>query len=226
MTVIGCNMNNEIATTENKDIINQQREIEEETEKDITKESEQSSEPIETEQNIVDVELLDINAGKKEPTHKDSSASETKYEESEEKANDIERKADLADNEISDTEQDNKQEIIEKTVTISIEGLNDTVKILEPTIVNFEYNDTVFDITKRITGEKKIHLSSKGSGSRAYIEGIDNLYEFDRGPTSGWLYSVNGDYYSKGCGTYQVSEGDEIKWVYTLDLGKDLGVLN
>ena len=62
-----------------------------------------------------------------------------------------------------------------------------------------------------------------GSGSNIYIEGINNLYEFDGGRNSGWMYSVNGWYPNYGCGTYKVKENDVIKWNYTCDLGNDLG---
>ena len=56
-----------------------------------------------------------------------------------------------------------------------------------------------------------------------YIEGINNLYEFDCGELSGWMYSVNGWYPNYGCSRYQVQDGDVIEWHYTCDLGEDLG---
>ena len=62
-----------------------------------------------------------------------------------------------------------------------------------------------------------------GAGSTIYIEGINNLYEFDGGNNSGWMYSVNGWYPNYGCGTYRVKQSDVIEWNYTCDLGKDLG---
>ena len=57
----------------------------------------------------------------------------------------------------------------------------------------------------------------------AYIEGIGNIYEFDCGSTSGWLYKVNGEFLSYGCSDCKLSDGDVIEWVYTCDLGKDVG---
>ena len=57
----------------------------------------------------------------------------------------------------------------------------------------------------------------------AYIEGIGNLYEFDVGELSGWMYSVNGWFPNYGCSRYQLQNGDVICWVYTCDLGKDVG---
>ena len=57
----------------------------------------------------------------------------------------------------------------------------------------------------------------------AYIEGINNLYEFDCGELSGWIYSVNGDYPSYGCALYKLKDGDAVMWQYTCDLGADIG---
>ena len=56
-----------------------------------------------------------------------------------------------------------------------------------------------------------------------YIEGINYLYEFDGGNLSGWMYKVNGWFPNYGCSSYYLSDGDVIEWVYTCDLGKDVG---
>ena len=58
----------------------------------------------------------------------------------------------------------------------------------------------------------------------AYIEGIANLYEFDCGSQSGWMYKVNGWFPNYGCSKYAVNEGDTIVWCYTCKgLGADVG---
>ena len=57
----------------------------------------------------------------------------------------------------------------------------------------------------------------------AYIEGIHNLYEFDVGELSGWMYSVNGWYPNYGCSRYALKDGDVVEWRYTCDLGFDVG---
>lgn len=57
----------------------------------------------------------------------------------------------------------------------------------------------------------------------AYVEGINNLYEFDCGQLSGWMYNVNGWFPNYGCSKYTVQDGDVINWVYTCNLGKDVG---
>jgi len=51
-----------------------------------------------------------------------------------------------------------------------------------------------------------------------YIEGIGNLYEFDLGDTSGWLYSVNGIEPRYGCSDYILKNGDRVEFWYSTKL--------
>ena len=95
--------------------------------------------------------------------------------------------------------------------------------ILQNMKVEFNEGDTVFDILVKETRKKGIHMEYRGSGSNTYIEGINNLYEFDGGSNSGWMYSVNGVYPNYGVGAYKVKSSDVIKFNYTCNLGADLG---
>ena len=95
--------------------------------------------------------------------------------------------------------------------------------ILPVTTVEIEEGDTVFDVLSYVCDKYKIHMSYRGgTGSGCYVEGINNLYEFDGGRWSGWMYCVNDWYPNYGCGVYQVKAGDVIEWNYTCDLGLDL----
>ena len=96
--------------------------------------------------------------------------------------------------------------------------------ILQNMKVEFNEGDTVFDILVKVTRKKGIHMEYRGAGSNTYIEGINNLYEFDGGSNSGWMYSVNGVYPNYGVGAYKVKSSDVIKFNYTCNLGADLGV--
>ncbi len=87
----------------------------------------------------------------------------------------------------------------------------------------FNKKETVFDVLKRVCKEKKIQFEHEGSGSSVYIKGIDYLYEFDCGDLSGWEYSVNDKFPNVGCNAYTLKDGDNIKWLYTCDLGSDIG---
>lgn len=89
------------------------------------------------------------------------------------------------------------------------------------------HGDTVFDITYRAVRQGKIQFDfdgpEKNSFGSAYIKGISNLYEFDCGPSSGWVYRVNGEVPQKGASAYKLKNGDRVEWVYTLNLGYDAG---
>lgn len=96
---------------------------------------------------------------------------------------------------------------------ISITG--DGKEILQSLEVTFKDGDTVFDLTADVTLARGIQRDFSGRGKSVYITGIDNLYEMDRGPESGWIYLVNGVSPSMSCGAYTVNAGDIIEWRYT-----------
>ena len=97
--------------------------------------------------------------------------------------------------------------------------------LLEVTEVEFTDGESVFDVFRRVLREAKIHFEyiDATAYNSVYIEGIGNLYEFDCGPLSGWMYSVNGIYPGLGCSAYTMADGDAIVFNYTCDLGADLG---
>lgn len=109
-----------------------------------------------------------------------------------------------------------------KTVTISIKISSSEIP-LSATEVEIQDGDKVLDVLNRVTKEKGIHRDVTGSGSRAYVAGLANVYEFDRGQGSGWMYRINGVFPDRGVGAVPVLPGDRIEFLYTLDLGKDLG---
>ena len=78
--------------------------------------------------------------------------------------------------------------------------------ILAPTTVTFYEGESVFDVLQRVCKENNIHLEFSWTPiyNSAYIEGIHNLYEFDCGALSGWMYRVNGWYPNYGCSRYQI----------------------
>lgn len=57
-----------------------------------------------------------------------------------------------------------------------------------------------------------------------YVKGIANIYEFDCGEKSGWMYLVNGAFASVGADEYEVQEGDVISFLYSCDWGNDLPI--
>ena len=97
--------------------------------------------------------------------------------------------------------------------------------LLPVTEVEFTGGNSVFDVFRQTLKNQKIHFEYVDASTydSVYIEGIGNLYEFDCGPQSGWMYSVNGTYPGLGCSGYTLADGDVIVFSYTLDLGADLG---
>ncbi|HEY9059429.1 MAG TPA: DUF4430 domain-containing protein [Pseudobacteroides sp.] len=91
--------------------------------------------------------------------------------------------------------------------------------------VAFYEGESVFNVLLREMKGNKIHMEFVNTPiyNSAYIEGIGNLYEFDCGELSGWMYKVNGWFPNYGCSRYQLKQGDAIEWVYTCDLGNDVG---
>lgn len=120
-----------------------------------------------------------------------------------------------------------------ETILDNMDQCNDSKKSLVPedgiifpaAEVTFSEGESVFDVLQRVCKDNKIHMESSFTPvyNSAYIEGIHNLYEFDVGKFSGWMYAVNGWFPNYGCSRYQLKNGDVVEWRYTCDLGEDLG---
>ena len=108
----------------------------------------------------------------------------------------------------------------EKAALVPEDGI-----LLETVEVEFAGGESVFDVFRKVLREEKIHFEYVDATAydSVYIEGIGNLYEYDCGPQSGWMYSVNGIYPGLGCSAYTLADSDVIVFNYTCDLGADLG---
>ena len=97
--------------------------------------------------------------------------------------------------------------------------------IFPATEVTAYEGESVFKILQREMRRARIHMEFRNTPiyNSAYIMGINNLYEFDTGELSGWMYKVNGWFPNYGASRYQLQPGDVIEWHYTCDLGRDLG---
>ena len=82
--------------------------------------------------------------------------------------------------------------------------------------------DTVYTILTDAARAHGIHMEASGTNGLQYVSGIGNIYEFDFGDLSGWVFMVNGESASVGCDQYALKPGDKIEWHYTLELGKDI----
>mgnify|MGYP004635609511 CR=1 FL=1 len=97
--------------------------------------------------------------------------------------------------------------------------------ILPSTTVTFSEGESVYDVLQRVCRENGIHMEASWTPlyNSAYVEGINNLYEFDVSQGSGWMYRVNGWFPNYGCSRYALQNGDVVEWLYTCDLGNDVG---
>lgn len=91
--------------------------------------------------------------------------------------------------------------------------------------VEFFEGESAFNVLLREMKKNKIHMEFIMTPlyNSNYIQGIGNLYEFDCGELSGWMYAVNDLSPNFGTSNYTLKDGDNVKLLYTCDLGRDLG---
>lgn len=121
-----------------------------------------------------------------------------------------------------DTALDNPERLSEpKRACLPADGA-----ILSARAVALEEGDTVFDVLRRAceAAEVALEFSFTPLYGSYYVEGIGNLYEFDCGEQSGWVYAVNGVHASQASSSQPLSDGDTVVWRYTCEgLGADVG---
>ncbi len=91
--------------------------------------------------------------------------------------------------------------------------------VLARTEIVVSKGQTALDQLISAVRKNSIQIENRGG----YIAGIANIYELDYGDLSGWMYRVNGEFASVNADEYVLSEGDFVEWLYTTDLGKDIG---
>ena len=110
------------------------------------------------------------------------------------------------------------------TLTVSAETV-DKGKLVSGKAVSIGENDTPYTVLQRTISDSKLKYT--GSGKTIYITGIKFndgwINEFDYGSESGWMFSVNGQFPGIACNTVTLQKGDVVEWVYTGNLGEDVG---
>lgn len=84
-------------------------------------------------------------------------------------------------------------------------------------------NETAYTILRRAETGLNIHSNGHSIWSGMYVESINNWGEFDGGPLSGWMYSVNGVFPDFSASLFDLRDGDRVSWLYTYNLGNDIG---
>lgn len=82
--------------------------------------------------------------------------------------------------------------------------------------IEIQENESAFDVLKKELIDAGVHIEFALAPvyNSVYIEGINNIYEFDCGERSGWKYSVNGKYPPIASSDYKVKSGDKIVFTY------------
>lgn len=86
--------------------------------------------------------------------------------------------------------------------------------------IEVEAGETVFSLLEKTGLSLDVDMNTQYG---VYIRGIEGLSEMDEGPDSGWLYRVNGVFPGHSAALHRVYANDYVEWLYTRDLGKDVG---
>ena len=82
---------------------------------------------------------------------------------------------------------------------------------------------SAFDALTAAAREQRVRVDYTGSAWGTYVRGIGYIYEFGFGELSGWMYRVNGEFPEMSASDFTLSEGDKVEFVYTCDIGRDVG---
>lgn len=102
-------------------------------------------------------------------------------------------------------------------VSVSIAGNAEWGEVLKAEEAELKSGDTVGDVLIRVLKSHKLAYETRGTGALFYVVGIDGLFEFDDGPTSGWKYKVNGTLADIGAGVRKPQPGDRIEWYFVTE---------
>lgn len=201
--------------------------------KDISKKEETKQIESQEESKKTDIKSSDSSSKqetkKQETKKKETKSSSSKQEAKKQETKKTETKSSSAKQETKKTETNtsssNKQETsapqqveppkqetpVKQTVSVQVIGVNSTMMQ-----GNIEVNSssTAYSVLRELAKQNGKSISTKGFGSTVYVSGIDGLKEFDHGPSSGWMYKVNGTPPNIGAGAYRLKAGDQVIWYY------------
>lgn len=190
-----------------------QIESQEESKKTDTKSSDSSSKQ-ETKKQDTKKKEIKTSSSKQEAKKQETKKTETKSSSTKQETKKTETNNSSSKQETSAPQQVEppKQETsIKQTVSVQVIGVNSTMMQ-----GNIEVNSssTAYSVLRELAKQNGKSISTKGFGSTVYVSGIDGLKEFDHGPSSGWMYKVNGTPPNIGAGAYRLKAGDQVIWYY------------
>lgn len=109
------------------------------------------------------------------------------------------------------------------TATIEVLGPGGDSILVPSNTVTINENATVLSASIDSFQQNQIPFQTGGSGTDLYITSINNVSQQSAGPLSGWLYKVNDVFVDSSPSTYSLNPGDRVTWIFTTDLGKDVG---
>ncbi|WP_418439331.1 DUF4430 domain-containing protein [Catenibacterium sp.] len=181
--------------------------------KDISKKEETKQIESQEESKKTDTKSSDSSSKqetKKQETKKiETKSSSTKQETKKTETNNSSSKQEtLAPQQVEPPKQETP---VKQTVSVQVIGVNSTMMQ-----GNIEVNSssTAYSVLRELAKQNGKSISTKGFGSTVYVSGIDGLKEFDHGPSSGWMYKVNGTPPNIGAGAYRLKAGDQVIWYY------------
>ena len=211
-------ISNEVkSTTKKKDISKKEEtkqiESQEESKKTDTKSSDSSSKQETKKQETKKTETKSASS-KQETKKQDTKKPETKSSSIKHKTKKTETNTSSSKHETSapqHVETPKQDTPVKQTVSVRVIGVNSTMMQ-----GNIEVNSasTAYSVLRELAKQNGKSISTKGFGSTVYVSGIDGLKEFDHGPSSGWMYKVNGTPPNIGAGAYKVKAGDQVIWYY------------
>lgn len=181
--------------------------------KDISKKEETKQIESQEELNKTDTKSSD-SSSKQEAKKQETKKTETKSSSTKQETKKTETNTSSSKQETSAPQQVEppKQETpVKQTVSVQVIGVNSTMMQ-----GNIEVNSssTAYSVLRELAKQNGKSISTKGFGSTVYVSGIDGLKEFDHGPSSGWMYKVNGTPPNIGAGAYRLKAGDQVIWYY------------
>ena len=190
-----------------------QIELQEESKKTDTKSSDSSSKQETKKQETKKTETKSASS-KQETKKQDTKKTETKSSSIKHKTKKTETNTSSSKHETSapqHVETPKQDTPVKQTVSIKVIGINTTMMQ-----GNIEVNSssTAYSVLRELAKQNGKSISTKGFGSTVYVSGIDVLKEFDHGPSSGWMYKVNGTPPNIGAGAYRLKAGDQVIWYY------------
>ena len=205
------------SATKKKDISKKEEtkqiESQEESKKTDTKSSDSSSKQETKKQETKKTETKSASS-KQETKKQDTKKPETKSSSIKHKTKKTETNTSSSKHETSapqHVETPKQDTPVKQTVSVRVIGVNSTMMQ-----GNIEVNSasTAYSVLRELAKQNGKSISTKGFGSTVYVSGIDGLKEFDHGPSSGWMYKVNGTPPNIGAGAYKVKAGDQVIWYY------------